>query len=116
MLGSATVAVVVLLLVRRYAPEGGRYSDGDRTAGVFQVLATGFSVLLGFVIFLAFTSYDNSKSGAETEAFLVAQQFETAQYLSPSIRPRLENELVCYARFVVYESWPRLERGTPFAT
>ena len=35
---------------------------------IFGVLATGFSVLLGFIIFLAFQSYDESRSGAETEA------------------------------------------------
>ena len=40
----------------------------------------GFSVLLGFIVFLAFTSYDQSRSGAETEALVVAQQVETAQF------------------------------------
>ena len=47
---------------------------------MFGVLATGFSVLLGFIIFLAFTSYDQSRTGAETEALVVAQQVETAQF------------------------------------
>ena len=49
--------------------------------GVFGVLATGFAVLLGFVVFLAFTSYDSARVGAESEARLVAQQVETAQLL-----------------------------------
>jgi hypothetical protein len=40
-------AVAALLVVRRRAPEGGFFEDGDRAAGVFGVLATGFSVLLG---------------------------------------------------------------------
>jgi hypothetical protein len=35
---------------------------------VFGVLATGFSLLLGLIVFLAFTSYDDSKRGAESEA------------------------------------------------
>ena len=42
--------------------------------GVFGVLATGFAVLLGFVVFLAFTSYDAARAGAETEAFTVASR------------------------------------------
>ena len=63
--GVCAVAVTALLLVRRRAPEGGYFEDGDRAAGVFGVLATGFSVLLGFIIFLAFESYDQSRSGAE---------------------------------------------------
>src|SRR4029077_5953480 len=61
--GACAVAVTALLLVRRRAPEGGFFEDGDRAAGVFGVLATGFSVLLGFIIFLGFQSYDQSRSG-----------------------------------------------------
>jgi amino acid transporter len=105
---AAGVAVTAMLLVRRNAPEGSYFADGDRAAGVFGVIATGFSVLLGLIVFLAFESYDQSRTGAETEARLVAQQFETAQFLPVAVRDRLGHQLVCYARFVVYE-WPRLE-------
>ncbi len=63
--GAVVVAVAAMLLVRRRAPEGSYFSDGDRASGVFGVLATGFSVLLGFIVFLAFTSYDQSRTGAE---------------------------------------------------
>jgi hypothetical protein len=69
------LAIVAMLLVRRRAPAGSYFEDGDRAAGVFGVLATGFAVLLGFVVFLAFESYDTSRSGAEAEAQIVAQQF-----------------------------------------
>jgi Protein of unknown function (DUF4239) len=106
------VAVTALLFVRRRAPDGSFFADGDRAAGFFGVLATGFSVLLGLIVFLAFTSYDQSRSGAETEALLVAQQFETAQFFPVSVRQRLGNELICYARAVVYQEWPRMRSGT----
>jgi hypothetical protein len=106
------LAVAALLLVRRRAPEGSFFADGDRAAGVFGVLATGFSVLLGLIVFLAFTSYDQSRSGAETEALLVAQQFETAQFFPVAVRQRLGNELICYARSVVHREWPRMGSGT----
>jgi hypothetical protein len=105
-------AVAALLVVRRRAPEGSFFADGDRAAGVFGVLATGFSVLLGLIVFLAFTSYDQSRSGAETEALLVAQQFETAQFFPKAVRQRLGNELICYARSVVHREWPRMRSGT----
>ena len=67
-------ALAAMLVVRRRAPVGSHFSDGDRAAGVFGVLATGFSVLLGFVVFLAFESYDQSRSGAEEEALVLAAQ------------------------------------------
>jgi hypothetical protein len=112
-IGAATaIAVAAMLLVRRHAPEGSVFADGDRAAGGFGVLATGFSVLLGLIVFLAFTSYDDSRSGAEAEALLVSQQFETAQFLPAEVRDELGNELVCYARSIVEGEWPALEEGT----
>jgi uncharacterized membrane protein len=106
------LAVSALLLVRRCAPDGSFFADGDRAAGVFGVLATGFSVLLGLIVFLAFTSYDESRSGGETEALLIAQQFETAQFFPVAVRQQLGNELICYARSVIHQEWPRMRSGT----
>jgi hypothetical protein len=109
--GTTSVAVAAMLLVRRRAPEGSYFADGDRAAGVFGVLATGFSVLLGFVVFLAFQSYDQSRAGAETEAVVVAQQVETAQFFPRPAAGELTGELVCYGRSVVHTEWPRAEAG-----
>ena len=106
---AVTVAVAVMLVVRRRAPEGSYFSDGDRASGVFGALATGFSVLLGFIVFLAFNSYDESKTGAETEALVVVQQFETAQFLPPAAGRQLSGELICYGRSVVGQEWPRMQ-------
>ncbi len=107
----AAAAVGVMLSVRRRAPDGSYFADGDRASAVFGVLATGFAVLIGFVVFLSFESFDTSRSGAEAEARVVAQQLETAQFLPTTVRAKLSGELVCYAREVVHGEWPRLEAG-----
>jgi hypothetical protein len=101
-----------MLVVRRKAPEGGYFADGDRAAGVFGVLATGFSVLLGFIVFLAFTSYDQSRTGAETEALTVVQQVETAQFFPADAAGELTGELVCYGRSVVNGEWDEMRAAT----
>src|SRR5580765_3627642 len=106
------LAVSALLIVRRRAPAGSYFADGDRAAGVFGVLATGFSVLLGFIVFLAFSSYDQSRTGSESEALIVTQQVETAQLLPPRVARPLTGDLVCYARSVVRSEWPRMRNGT----
>ena len=108
----ATVAIAAMLLVRRGAPEGSYFEDGDRASGIFGVLATGFAVLIGFVVFLAFESFDTSRSGAEAEARTVVQQFETAQFLPVPVRGRLSGDLVCYARSVIHQEWPEMKSGT----
>jgi hypothetical protein len=70
------------------------------------------AVLLGFVVFLAFESLDTSRSGAKAEAQIVAEQFETAQLMPVAVRSRFSGELVCYARSVVHQEWPRMESGS----
>ena len=109
--GATGLAIAAMLLVRRNAPDGSYFSDGDRASGFFGVLATGFAILVGFVIFLAFESFDQSRTGAETEALVVVQQFETAQLLPKAVRTRLGGALVCYSRSVVHQEWPAMEAG-----
>ena len=111
-IGATSVAVAAMLAVRRNAPEGGYFTDSDRAAGIFGVIATGFSVLLGFLIFLGFESYDASRAGAETEALTVAQQIQTAQLLPAEVGDDLTGELVCYARSVIHSEWQRMEDDT----
>src|SRR6185503_82674 len=94
--------ITAMLLVRRGAPEGSRFKGGDRASGVFGVLAGGFAICAGVIVFLAFTSYDQSRTGGETDALTVLQQFETAEFLPPAVRDRLTGQLVCYGRSVVH--------------
>ena len=65
-------------LLRRRRPCGGLLR---------LVLSTSIAILIGFVVFLAFESFDQSRSGAENEALAVVQQFETAQSPSPGRSP-----------------------------
>jgi hypothetical protein len=111
LLGTNVATIGAMLLVRRGAPDGSYFADGDRASGVFGVLAGGFAIFAGFIIFLAFTSYDQSRSGGEAEALTVIQQFETAEFLPPALHDRLTGELVCYARSVVNQEWPQMEEG-----
>jgi hypothetical protein len=110
-LGATALMVGAMLLVRRGAPEGSRFTDGDRASGIFGVLSGGFALLLGFVVFLAFTRYDESRAGAEAEALSLLQLFETAQLMPDSASPQLSGGLICYGRFVVFQEWPAMETG-----
>ena len=112
LIGVNALTIGAMLLVRRRAPEGGYFADGDRASGVFGVLAGGFAIFAGFIIFLAFTSYDQSRSGGGLEALTVIQQVETAEYLPPAVSGRLAGELVCYGRSVVHQEWPQMEDGS----
>ena len=76
---------------------------------MFGVLATGFSVLLGFIIFLAFSSYDESRQGAD-RGDDHRPAGAAAQFL-PDDAAELTGELTCYARSVVGTEWDALNKG-----
>ena len=110
------ITVSAMLLVRRRAPDGSYLSDGDRASGVFGMLSTGFALLLGFVVFLAFTRYDDARTGAETEALTVVELFQAAQLFPDAAKGRLSGELTCYGRSVVDLEWPAMESGAEFVS
>ena len=108
----AAVAVAAMLVVRRRAPEGSYFADGDRAAGIFGVLATGFSVLLGFLIFLGFESYDALAYGRRDRSAHRGPADPDGPAPAGRCRPTLTGELVCYARSVIHGEWERMEDGT----
>lgn len=110
-LASVAVGIGAMLLVRRNAPEGSYFTDSDRSGAIFGMIAGGFAILLGFIVFLAFTSYDQSRSGAELEALTVLEQYQTAQFLPADTAEAVTGELICYARYVVEREWPAMEGG-----
>ena len=103
--------VGLMLLVRRRSPVGGFFADSDRAAGVFGVVGTGFAVLLAFVIFLAFGSYDRAREEASREAVATHELFRAAKLFSPAERQELDGQLICYARAVVRDEWGTMRHG-----
>jgi hypothetical protein len=113
---AVAVTVTLMLLVRRFAaPAGGFFTDADRAAGVFGVTGTGFAVLLAFVIFLSFSSYDRAREKASVEAVAISQLFRTAKLFPPDAQRQLHGELICYGRAVIYDEWETMrdERESP---
>lgn len=105
-----------MLVVRRGAPDGSYFADGDRASGVFGMLSTGFALLLGFVVFLAFTRYDDARAGAQTEALTVVELFQAAQLFPEDAGGTLSGELICYGRSILGLEWPAMESGAEFTS
>jgi hypothetical protein len=114
--GASATMVTAMLLLRRRTPGGGYFVDSNTGAAVFSLLATGFAVLLGFLVFLSSSRYDDSRASAQAEALVVLQQWETAQLLPSDVGVPLSGELICYARSVIELEWPIMEtnRNPPF--
>jgi hypothetical protein len=98
--------------VARHSPWNERFADEVRQHDhAFEFLGVAYAVLLAFVVVQAYTSYNDAKSGAETEAEAVLQLSRTAEAFEPHQLHQLEGVLVCYGRAVIHDAWPKMEDG-----
>ena len=117
MLLCSALAVGLLYVVRRFfAPPGGYFHDTEVAAGVFGVVGTGYAVLLGFVIFSVFGSYNSAREYVAQEAVAMRQLSSTAGYFRPGDAQELRGELICYGRAVVSDEWPAMRTAGESAT
>jgi len=78
---------------------------------MITVVGTAFAVLLAFVTFAAFQTYNGAKSGAQSEAVAVLDMSRTAAFFPAQQRDGLRAELVCYGRAVISQEWPAMRNG-----
>ena len=113
----AAVALVVVLglqsLLRHLAPENGFWGtpEPNHSGSVMAVMGGVFAILVAFVMFLAFQNFVSAKRNADTEAVAVERQFNAVEGFRPALRDELQGNLVCYARAVIDDEWPKLEQG-----
>ncbi|GAA2131035.1 hypothetical protein [Nocardioides bigeumensis] len=99
------VGVVAYFYRRRLAPPGGVFSGIESADGIFGVVGTGFAVLLGFVIFASFGSYQAARDYAGEEAVAMRQLASTAGFFHAADRDELRRSIVCYGRAVSEQEW-----------
>ena len=108
-IGVAVVCVALLWAARR-APWNEPFAGAVEEHGkAFDFLGTAFAVLLAFVVFEAYDSYNDARLGAETEAEAVLELSRTVQAFEPAEHARLQGLLVCYGRAVIHHGWPAMQ-------
>jgi hypothetical protein len=110
-IGVAAASVAVLWVARQGPWNERTAAEVRQHDEAFEFLGVAYAVLLAFVVIQAYTSYNDAKSGAETEAEAVLQLSRTAEAFAPEQLQRLEGVLVCYGRAVIHDAWPKMEEG-----
>ena len=112
LVAATAAAVGGMLLYRRFlAPPGGVLRGMESADGIFSAAAAGLTVLLAFVIFTVFDSYQHARTGAGTEAIATQQLYATAGYFDQPYRDALRGDVICYAHAVVDDEWPDMSHG-----
>jgi len=115
LVGVTALAVLLMLALRWFGSpmkaQKGFMHDPVPAAGVFSVLGVAFAVLLAFVLFMAFEGYIRAQDGASREAVAVTELLRTASLFPEPESNELSGDLVCYARAVISDEWPKMADG-----
>jgi len=105
------VAVVGLLVVQRLVPPDRREEHNNVAGFIFAVLGVAYAVLLAFMLIAVWQDYNIAQTNVESEAHELAGVYFLASQLPEPQRTRLQDLARTYARVVVEEEWPMMERG-----
>jgi hypothetical protein len=105
------VAVVGLVLVQRLVPPDLREEQNDVAGFIFAVLGVAYAVLLAFVVIAVWQNYETAKTNVDTEANELAGVYFLASRLPEPQRTHVQDLARTYARVVVEQEWPIMERG-----
>ena len=105
------VAVAGLVLVQRLVPPERREVQNDVAGFIFAVLGVAYAVLLAFVVIAVWQDYEAAQTNVESEAHELAGIYFLASRLPEPERTRIQDLARTYARVVVEEEWPMMERG-----
>ena len=106
------ICALALILIRRWRQERpNRYHKSPIAGDIFGVIGTGFAVILAFVIFTAFESYQNARDQAGVESVATRQMYSLTKFFQSPSRDALEGDLICYSRSVIHAEWPEMATG-----
>ena len=105
------VAVVGLVVVQRLVPPGLREEHNNVAGFIYAVLGIAYAVLLAFVVIAVWQDYKTAQTDVESEANELAGAYFLASQLPEPERTNVQDLTRTYARVVVEEEWPMMERG-----
>jgi Protein of unknown function (DUF4239) len=105
------VAVAGLALVQRLVPPDRRERQNDVAGFIFAVLGVAYAVLLAFVVIAVWQDYKTAQTNVEDEAHELAGVYFLASRLPEPDRTRIKDLARTYAKVVVEEEWPLMERS-----
>ncbi len=109
--GAVVLALVGMIPVRRMVPFSVRESHNANTATMFGALYVLYGLMVGFSAYLVAGQYDAAQKTVENEAGSVEEIYRLAEQLPGQERREVQGLAESYARTVVNEGWPMMERG-----
>ncbi|HWZ64867.1 MAG TPA: DUF4239 domain-containing protein [Steroidobacteraceae bacterium] len=104
-------SLLLLVCLNRIWPVPTRRSEGDLIGWQLSVLGTTYAVVLGFMLYTAWTNFVAAELNVNLEANALRNTFRLAEGLPAPQREQLQTQARAYADAVVTQDWPMMARG-----
>jgi hypothetical protein len=104
-------SLLLLVGLNRIWPVQTRHSEGDLIGWQLSVLGTTYAVVLGFMLYTAWTNFGAAELNVNLEANAPRNMFRLAEGLPAPQREQLEAQARAYANAIVTQDWPMMARG-----
>ncbi|HEU5434483.1 MAG TPA: hypothetical protein VFU81_22615, partial [Thermomicrobiales bacterium] len=108
---AVALAIVGLMVVRRFVPLPVLQAHNDVAGFIYAVLGVIYAVLAPFVLVIVWEEFRDARTGVAQEAELLIAMGETSQQLPPAIGAPIVDRAQRYAQAVITDEWPRLAHG-----
>jgi hypothetical protein len=106
------IASLLLLAVLDWIwPVGTRHAQNDLIGWHLSVLGTIYAVILGFMLYTAWTNFGAAELNTDLEANALRNIYRLAEGLPAPQRAQLEMQTRAYAEAVINQDWPMMARG-----
>lgn len=108
---AVALSVTGLRIVWRFVPRNMLKAHNDLTGAIFQAVAMAYTVLLAFVVVIAWQNYDKAVAHTETEANCLVDLYRSSAAFGNAFGNEARSILRAYGKIVIKEEWVSLGRG-----
>jgi len=110
LIGGVLITLGCIFIVRHWIPEDIKGQASDSWA-IFAFCGVLYALMVGFVLSYALSGYQSTNSDAGAEAQSLSGLSRVATLFGADSRDQIGHELICYARAVIDDEWPRMADG-----
>ena len=107
---SVIISVSGLKLVRRKVNHESLRENHEVAGFIFNAFELIYAVLIAFVVFATWSSYDESEKNVEMEANKLSDMFLDANAFSDTLRYNIRSAITEYTKAVVDQEWPMMQK------
>jgi hypothetical protein len=105
------LAMLFLWGLQRFWPGSQRRIHNDITGWQITVIGTTYAVIVGFMLYAVWTTFQAAEINADNEANCLVNVFRLADGLPEAPRHQVHQLALEYVNVVLDEEWPAMERG-----